>query len=185
MVLGQIDRISGLIQSLLRVSRVPDQILLRELNLLPAVNEVLVLVSEACRKLGIKLVDKNLEQIIFADPAHLQQLFLNIIINSMHAIEEQIVGSTTGNSQSHYIEISAEKIDGGRCVVAIRDSGCGISKENIRKLFQPFFTTKAAGKGTGLGVAMFIANVFFQLAAKLVICRRPEFKDSETGYLTR
>ena len=39
-------------------------------------------------------------------------------------------------------------------VVDIRDSGVGISSENIRKIYDPFFTTKSTGKGTGLGLAV-------------------------------
>ena len=167
-VLGQIDRISVLIQSLLRVSRVPDQILLRELNLLPAVNEVLTLMSEACRKTGIELRHKNLDQLIFADPSHLQQLFLNLVINSMHAIEEQKLKEDSKDSVSHFIEISAEKIHAHRCLVAVHDSGCGIAKENIRKLFQPFFTTKAAGKGTGLGLSI-VSKLVEEMESKVSV----------------
>ncbi len=173
-VLGQIDRISGLIQSLLRVSRVPDQILLREIQLFPAVKEVLNLMGESCRKIGIELQSKNLEQIVFADPAHLQQLFLNIIINSMHAIEEQKIRAESLNQTTekiaspHFIEIMAEGIPNRRCMVSIRDSGCGISKDNIRKLFQPFFTTKAAGKGTGLGLSI-VAKLVEEMEAKVFV----------------
>lgn len=154
-VLTQIDRISGLIQSLLRVSRVPEQILLREVQLKPIIEEVLILMDEACRRAGIELKQKNLEQIVSAEPSHMQQLFLNLIINAMHAIEEQKSRNTTEVSQDHFIEISAENpTPDKRCLVFVRDTGCGISKENINKLFQPFFTTKAAGKGTGLGLAI-------------------------------
>lgn len=151
-IVGQIDRISGLIQSLLRVSRVPDQILLRDVNLKPVVDEVVLLMSEAFRKSQIEIKVRDLETVISAEPSHLQQLFLNILINSVHAIDQQKAKSQT--QQAHSIEISAEKTADKKCLVSIRDTGCGISPDNLQKLFQPFFTTKAAGEGTGLGLAI-------------------------------
>lgn len=162
-IIGQIDRISGLIQSLLRVSRVPDRVLLREIRLDTVVQEVATLMSEACRRAGIELKLIGLEHVILAEPGYLQQLLLNLVINSTHAIEEQkakgtsplldLLGSSSG--VSHFIEISAAMDDRNSCcTLRIRDSGCGISAENLRRLFQPFFTTKAAGQGTGMGLAI-------------------------------
>lgn len=165
-IVSQIDRISGLIQSLLRVSRVPEQILLREVELKPTVEEVVTLMCEACRRASIELRQTNLEQIVYADPSHMQQLFLNLIINSMHAIEEQKT-KEENHSYQHFIEISAVKKE-KTCIVSVRDSGCGISKENLNKLFQPFFTTKAAGKGTGLGLAI-VSKLIEEMEGKVFV----------------
>jgi PAS domain S-box-containing protein len=151
-IIGQIDRISGLIQSLLRVGRVPQQISLSEIELNPVVDGVFNLMSESCRRIGIELKKTNVDQKISAERDHLEQLLLNMVINSMHAIEEQKLKDTS--RLEHFIEITAEKVTGSKCRISVRDSGCGIDKENIRKLFQPFFTTKAAGKGTGLGLSI-------------------------------
>lgn len=157
-IINQIDRISGLIQSLLRVSRVPEKILMRSVELRPVVEEVMTLMGEACRRSRIELRSTNLDQVIYAEPNHLQQLLLNLVINAMHAIEDQKV--KTGDEKfSHFIEVSAENKEDGRCEIRIKDTGCGISKENLLKLFQPFFTTKAAGKGTGLGLAIVLKLV--------------------------
>lgn len=156
-IIGQIDRISGLIKSLLRVSRVPEQVMLSPVHLQTVVDEVLTLMSEACRRGGVELKQVNLNQIVQAEPSHMQQLLLNLVINSMHAIEEQSAKKEV-SSKNHFIEISAEKKE-DRCFVSVRDSGCGISEENLRKLFQPFFTTKGAGKGTGLGLAIVLKLV--------------------------
>jgi PAS domain S-box-containing protein len=152
-VIGQIDRISGLIQSLLRVSRVPEQILLRETDLYHSVQEAFLLTSEACRQAGVDLRLRNLDDKVYAEPSHLQQLLLNLIINSLHAIEEQKIRNPQSD-QIDFIEVSSELTGNGRCVVAVNDTGCGISSENMKKLFQPFYTTKSAGRGTGLGLAI-------------------------------
>lgn len=157
-ILGQIDRISNLIQSLLRVARVPDKILLRSVPLSGAVAEVTTLTAEILRRAEVELKTSNLDRSILCEPSQLQQLLLNLIINSVHAIEEQ---KSKGSSpvlkpeQKHFVEITgSETADGRYCDLSVRDSGCGISKENLVKLFQPFFTTKAAGKGTGMGLAV-------------------------------
>jgi PAS domain S-box-containing protein len=167
-IVGQIDRISGLITSLLRVSRVPDQILLREIPLANAVREVAVLVEESCRRSKIALRSRDLDGSIMAEPSSFQQILLNLIINATHAIAEQrakapaaaegvAAGAAAGVAAGtgHFIEISARALPGDEWTeIRLRDSGVGISAENLGKMFQPFFTTKAAGQGTGMGLAI-------------------------------
>lgn len=166
-VLGQIDRISGLIQSLLRVSREPEEILLRKTGLLPVVQEVLVLTSEECRKAGIQVRNRISDEQIYADPSHLQQLLLNILINSIHAIDEQKSKDPDSKAQ-HFIEVSSRKLSHDSCELSVRDSGCGISDENMAKLFRPFFTTKGAGKGTGLGLAV-VSKLVQEMGGKVSV----------------
>jgi PAS domain S-box-containing protein len=159
-IVSQIDRISGLIQSLLRVSRVPEEILLREVHLGSVVSEVATLMSEACRRAGIELRTRSLDHHVMAEPSHLQQLFLNLVINATHAIEDQKSKGAPSRllkapEDSHFIEVSASPgKDPSICEIFVRDSGCGIPPANLKKLFQPFFTTKAAGVGTGMGLAI-------------------------------
>jgi signal transduction histidine kinase len=77
---------------------------------------------------------------IEADPELLYRAFLNIFLNAVQAM-------TDGGS----ISIKAEEIkDSYR--VGIRDTGIGISKENLKKIFSPFFTTKDKGSGLGLSI---------------------------------
>ncbi len=70
----------------------------------------------------------------------LAQVFLNLLINAAHAIEDR--GTITIRTN----------IRGERILVEIEDTGCGIEEENLAKIFDPFFTTKDVGKGTGLGL---------------------------------
>ena len=74
------------------------------------------------------------------DKTALQQVFINLIINAFEAIEGK--GS---------VEISLDK-DGEFATVIIKDTGVGISQENIKKIFDPFYTTKERGTGLGLAV---------------------------------
>jgi two-component system, NtrC family, sensor kinase len=75
-----------------------------------------------------------------AYPQRLGQVFINLLVNAGQAIEKrgQVVLST--------------RVEGDFAVVRVRDTGRGISAENLSKLFEPFFTTKDVGTGTGLGL---------------------------------
>ncbi|MEA1970291.1 MAG: ATP-binding protein, partial [Thermodesulfobacteriota bacterium] len=73
-----------------------------------------------------------------ADPAMLEQAFLNIYLNAIDAMEE-----------GGKLSISARKTD-GRVLVEVRDNGCGISSEDMPHIFNPFFTKKKYGTGLGL-----------------------------------
>jgi C4-dicarboxylate-specific signal transduction histidine kinase len=98
---------------------------------------------------GIKVVRKQGEKLppVFCDPAHLQQAFLNILINAEHAV--------LAGGQARRIEInSAVRKSGQQVVVTIRDFGTGISPDVMPRIFDPFFTTKDVGQGTGLGLAI-------------------------------
>ncbi len=75
-------------------------------------------------------------------PQELKQVFLNLIINAIHAVGAQ--GS---------IRIATE-LDGDLAVVSFEDDGYGIEPALIDRIFDPFFTTKPVGEGTGLGLGI-------------------------------
>jgi two-component system NtrC family sensor kinase len=85
--------------------------------------------------------------------SELNQVFLNLIINAAHAIQESGKDAATG-----LIEIRAS-VAQGMLEVAITDNGCGIAPEHANKVFDPFFTTKAVGRGTGQGLSIARAAV--------------------------
>jgi PAS domain S-box-containing protein len=81
--------------------------------------------------------------------SELNQAFLNIIVNSAHAISDQVQGT-----QKRGMIRVATRRDADHLVVAISDTGGGIPESIRSKIFDPFFTTKAVGKGTGQGLAI-------------------------------
>jgi PAS domain S-box-containing protein len=80
----------------------------------------------------------------------LNQVILNMIINSAHSIEEK---HGQGNSEKGKIIIET-LLEDQFAVITVSDTGMGIKESNIHKIFDPFFTTKEVGKGTGQGLAI-------------------------------
>ncbi len=87
---------------------------------------------------------------IRGDPVQLQQVILNLIVNSMDAMAAMPYGRTV---------IGRTEIDGGSsAVISISDSGPGIAPEKLNEVFDPFFTTKQQGMGIGLSIARTIVQ---------------------------
>jgi signal transduction histidine kinase len=78
----------------------------------------------------------------------LNQVFLNLIVNAAHAIQDSGKDANSG-----CITIST-RAAGASVEIAIADNGCGIAPTNLERIFDPFFTTKTVGRGTGQGLAI-------------------------------
>ena len=97
-------------------------------------------------KMGVRLeLDKNLPA-IFGVADQLTQVFMNLLINSMDACAAK-------QSSGDCIVVSSA-IDGERVHVAVEDSGSGMSADTLEHVMETFFTTKAVGEGTGLGLSL-------------------------------
>jgi len=85
--------------------------------------------------------------LVTASEARLGQVFLNLIINAAHSIDE-------GSAERHEVRLELSVDADGRAQVDVVDTGRGIAAEHLDRLFDPFFTTKARGEGTGLGLTV-------------------------------
>ncbi len=90
-------------------------------------------------------LQKNLP-LIKISPAEIQQVLLNMINNSQYAME----------NKGGKIKISTKmsKLEDDHIVIVVEDNGPGIPEANLKRIFNPFFTTKPVGKGTGLGLSI-------------------------------
>ncbi len=80
---------------------------------------------------------------VYGNGTRLTQVFLNLFINAAQAMPE--------SRPDNEIRVTLRE-EGGRVVCDVRDNGSGMSPQTLARIFQPFFTTKASGVGTGLGL---------------------------------
>ena len=89
------------------------------------------------------------------DPAQLETAIINLIVNSRDAMPEGgriVVDLKNAEIDSSYVEINSDAKVGDYVMIAVSDTGSGMSPEIVARVFEPFFTTKEAGKGSGFGL---------------------------------
>ena len=104
----------------------------------------------------IRLNYQNDLHIANADPARMQQVFMNLALNARDAMPEggELTFEISIAQIGKIMKIHLEEIPPGNWLkISVSDTGMGISPENLPYIFEPFFTTKAPGEGTGLGLA--------------------------------
>ena len=143
-IVQQTTRCRNIVRGLLDFARQrkPDK---KEWDIHTIINQTVSLVENQARFQNIK-INKEFKTdmpLLFIDADQIQQVFMNIIINAADAM--------TGDGGILTIKTNLKD---GIAEVSFTDTGCGMSKEHLSKLFAPFFTTKETGKGTGLGLAI-------------------------------
>ncbi len=144
------SRCKRIIQNLLTFSR-QEQCNLEEVHLNRVVENSLALVSYQINKSNIKIITQlqpNLPTVL-GKQQQLEQVIVNLLLNARDALKgssEGEINVTTGWHQR----------DNGlpETFISVRDNGCGIEKQHLAKIFNPFFTTKDIAKGTGLGLSV-------------------------------
>ncbi|MBN1937343.1 MAG: response regulator [Anaerolineae bacterium] len=142
-IVHQSERIARLAKSLLTFSRQTPQ-LLEGVNLSRLFDRVLETIQFRLTDITVeKQYDPDLP-LIRADAGQIEQVLMNLIVNAIQAMPEggQLTLQTARIPDAQKPLVSATVID----------TGCGIPPEHITQLFQPYFTTKKAGEGTGLGL---------------------------------
>jgi len=99
----------------------------------------------------------------------INQVFLNMIVNAAHAIDESLV---QGCSDKGHIIIHTSTHENAICI-SISDTGTGITAEQKNKIFDPFYTTKPPGKGTGQGLSISHQIVCGRLGGKIFVHSEP------------
>jgi signal transduction histidine kinase len=138
----EINRINRIIKSFLAFAK-PEKIEKRDVNIKEVLGDVLTITKPKMRHSAIELIQKLPVDtpIIYGSYDALKQVFLNLILNAMQAMDSD--GGTIE------IEVFADEKN---LSVIIKDSGTGISEQDQKKIFDPFFTTKK--EGTGMGLAL-------------------------------
>jgi PAS domain S-box-containing protein len=139
----QVQRVSQIIQTLLNFAR-PRGRLRGCVDLVAVVDESLSLLQERFRNNGVK-VERHFESLpeIWADGAKLQQVIINLGINAADAMPDGGI-----------LRIYMAPRDSSEVEIRVTDTGTGVSADAIDHLFEPFYTTKDRGEGSGLGLAV-------------------------------
>ena len=123
------------------------------------IHEGIELISGSIPK-TIKIVEEISENagLILVDPAQFSQIFINLCTNAYYAMKDN-GGVLEISLESVVVHPDTRKLlsdlhEGPYVRLKVKDTGCGIPKENMSKIFDPFFTTKPVGEGTGLGLSV-------------------------------
>ncbi len=145
-ILKQTVRVSRIVESLVNFSHTgsgPGDISLAPTNLADCVDEAISLLSLDHRARVVQFRNHcDRELVVMADSQRLLQVFINLLSNARDASLEQ-----------GEVEVCCSETD-GLVTVEIQDEGCGIPAELQGQVFEPFYTTKDPGEGTGLGLAL-------------------------------
>jgi two-component system NtrC family sensor kinase len=156
----EVERTTAIVQNLLDFTRPKDPVR-KQINLALVIEESLSLLQNKLRLNNIEVVnDMRLLPEVLADPAHMKQVFINLMVNACEAME----GGGTLTINSEFSE------DENTATVSIRDTGIGIDNENLERIFDPFFSTKE--KGTGLGLSV-VSGIVARHGGRLDIDSRP------------
>lgn len=143
-ILKSIDHVSKIISGVSRLSRGGDKDPYAYIFLPKLIEETLVFTADKFRKSNVKLEVCSIPEIeIECREIQISQVILNLVTNACDAAE---------NTDGKWVKVEAFEEDKNQISILITDSGTGISPEVLQKIFQPFFTTKQIGKGTGLGL---------------------------------
>jgi PAS domain S-box-containing protein len=140
-IVEQVKRISELIQALLNMAR-PGVRAFISVELGQILDKSLEFYREKLRSRGIE-VERSFEAVppVAGDPDRLQQVFLNLVINAADAMPD-------GGA----LRVTLWSPDARHVEVRLADTGTGIPPDDLKQIFEPFYTTKERGRGTGLGL---------------------------------
>jgi PAS domain S-box-containing protein len=139
-------RLSGILDNFIKFAR-PGTVSLREVNVSGLIAHIAALMQFEAEERKIRLepqVQEGLPPVI-GDETQISQVLVNIVVNAFHAMPRgglcRISATARDRSAKHWVEIS------------VKDTGAGIKAEELSRMFEPFYTTKATGTGLGLAIA--------------------------------
>lgn len=169
-ILDEVGRLEKIIENLLLFAR-PKQPQLVRHDMRQSLERALNLLMEQIEKQHVRVQIKchGEPPTVYVDPGQMSQVLLNLLLNAIHAMPaggkitlelatfSKKMSVTGGRRRTDKKpRVPAQRVQFLRLIVS--DTGQGISKQNLSKLFTPFFTTKSAGTGLGLSISQAIVR---------------------------
>jgi signal transduction histidine kinase len=177
-IVGQIDRVTTIVQELLDFARPPTAEAAhgRHAEAAAAAGAAvttamsLLQLSDRRRRQALRVeIDDDVPPVA-AQSDHLQQVVVNLCMNALDACADV-------DAPAVVVRVGRDPDSTGRVRIVVEDNGCGIPDELRHRVFDPFFTTKKRGRGTGLGLAV-VSRIVNSYGATIAL-------DSEVGRFTR
>ena len=169
------DRARDLVKQILTFGR-RDDICKQPLELNQLIFEALKLIrSSIPATISINhQLDSNV--VAIADANQIHQVLMNLCTNAYHAMAEKGGALSVRLEKVEYTEetlVLDSRIPPGRyAVIEVSDTGCGMDSDTLQKIFDPYYTTKPTGKGTGLGLAV-VHGIVKEHSGKIVVHSEP------------
>ncbi len=146
-IFQQSQRAKDIIERLLKFSR-PSKGLIKQVDINKSIEEVVALVEHQFKLENVNIIRKYAQSLpsVFADEKQMQEVFMNLLNNAKEAITEEGTIEIATSEENDFLRID------------FKDSGVGISAENLERVLEPFFTTKEKGTGLGLSVCFSIVK---------------------------
>jgi len=161
-MIQEVDRLNRVVSQLLEFAR-PVKIKPQSMNLSALIDDSIKLIENQAAEKGIAIKTRNSirDTQIMVDPDRLNQVLLNVYLNALESMDSggELKIELSSNSEADGIDIN------------ISDTGCGISPEDLLKIFDPYYTTKSSGTGLGLAIAH---NIIETIGGQIVVESHPD-----------
>jgi signal transduction histidine kinase len=170
------DRIRQIVLSLRNFSRI-DEAEFKSVDIHEGIDSTLMILQHRLKAKPEQpeievMKDYGIVPLVECYAGQLNQVFMNILVNAIDALEENNVKRTYQEIEENpsQIKIRTSVVNSTWLEVAIADNGVGISQEFQQRIFDPFFTTKPIGKGTGMGMSISYQIITQKHGGKLECC---------------
>ena len=156
-MIQEVDRLNRVVGQLLEFAR-PVSIKPKPVSLQTLLDDSIKLIKDQAAAKGISIQTQNNTQVakVRIDPDRINQVLLNLYLNAIDSMEKGGELKVEINGDGHDRNI----------VIQVSDTGHGISRENLSKIFEPYFTTKSTGTGLGLAIAH---NIVEAMGGKITV----------------
>jgi PAS domain S-box-containing protein len=142
-----VERVTNIVKAMKEFAH-PDAKEQSPVDLLHALQTTLLVASNEYKYVAKVRTEFEELPFVVCNVGELNQVFLNLIVNAAHAIKDSGKDVDSGEIVIRAIQ------EGEQAVICVSDNGCGVPAENLSKIYDPFFTTKEVGRGTGQGLAI-------------------------------